>query len=133
MAVVHDAARPFVTAELVRALRGGARRRGAGRAPSRPRPVTDTVKEAGPDGRVTRTLDRSALWAVQTPQVFRAEVLRRGARRRRRRRSPPATDDAALVEAAGGAVAVVEAPPENFKITTAADLRVAEALLAARA
>jgi 2-C-methyl-D-erythritol 4-phosphate cytidylyltransferase len=91
-------------------------------------PVTDTVKETYPDGTVVRTLDRTRLWAVQTPQVFRAESLRRaldvddGT-------LAAATDDASLVEAAGGSVRVVEAPPENFKVTTAADLARAEAAL----
>jgi 2-C-methyl-D-erythritol 4-phosphate cytidylyltransferase len=94
-------------------------------------PMTDTVKRVGRDRRVLETLDRSALWAVQTPQVFRraaleraldvpAEVLAR------------ASDDAWLVERAGGTVSVVEAPRENFKITTALDLALAELLLARR-
>ena len=94
-------------------------------------PVTDTVKEADSSRRVVRTLDRSVLWAVQTPQVFRAEVLRRALDV-----DEPvlaaATDDASLVEAAGGVVAVVEAPRENIKVTTELDLRVAEAMLEAR-
>ena len=98
--VVHDAARPLVTA------RAGA---SAASAPSSSgvdgaiaaAPVTDTVKEADPDGRVLRTLDRSTLWAVQTPQVFRAELLRR-ALDVDDAALAAATDDASLVEAAGG-------------------------------
>ena len=93
--------------------------------------VTDTVKEAGSDGRVVRTLDRSTLWAVQTPQVFQAEVLRR-ALEVDDSVLAAATDDASLVEAAGGAIALVEAPRENIKVTTELDLRVAEAMLEAR-
>jgi 2-C-methyl-D-erythritol 4-phosphate cytidylyltransferase len=77
---------------------------------------------------VTRTLDRSTLWAIQTPQVFRADVLRR-ALDVDDDTLAAATDDASLVEAAGGSVRVVEAPPENFKVTTPADLARAEALL----
>jgi 2-C-methyl-D-erythritol 4-phosphate cytidylyltransferase len=79
---------------------------------------------------VVRTLDRSVLWRIQTPQVFAAETLRRAL-------DVPdevlaaATDDAALVEAVGGKVRVVEAPPENIKVTTPVDLRVAEVLLGA--
>jgi len=92
--------------------------------------VTDTVKEAAGDGRVTRTLDRSVLWAIQTPQVFRADVLRR-ALDVEDDVLAAATDDASLVEAAGGTVRVVEASPENFKVTTAADLARAELLLGA--
>jgi len=126
--VVHDAARPLVQRDLVErciaALDGVD---GAIAAA----PVTDTVKEADASGRVVRTLDRSVLWAVQTPQVFRAEVLRRALDV-----DEPvlaaATDDASLVEAAGGTIALVEAPRENIKVTTELDLRVAEAMLEAR-
>ena len=125
IAVVHDAARPFVTAELVERCID---RLGAYDGAIAAARVTDTVKEADSEGRVTRTLERSSLWAIQTPQVFDAAVLRRaldvsldelGA----------ATDDAALVEAAGGSVVVVEAPPENVKITRAIDLELAAARL----
>jgi 2-C-methyl-D-erythritol 4-phosphate cytidylyltransferase len=116
--VVHDAARPLVTVELVRrcldALEGFD---GAIAAA----PVTDTIKEVD-DGRVARTPDRGRLWAAQTPQVFRADVLREAA--------GDATDDAALVEAIGGNVRVVEAPRENLKVTTRTDIRLAEMLLA---
>jgi 2-C-methyl-D-erythritol 4-phosphate cytidylyltransferase len=90
--------------------------------------VTDTVKEAYPDGTVMRTLDRSRLWAVQTPQVFRADSLRR-ALDVDDAALAAATDDASLVEAAGGTVRVVEAPHGNFKVTTEADLARAEAAL----
>ena len=123
--VVHDAARPLVTRELVEACIDALPGADGAIAAA---PVTDTVKEAYPDGTVARTLDRSRLWAVQTPQVFRADSLRRaldvddaalGA----------ATDDASLVEAAGGTVRVVEAPPANLKVTTEADLARAEAAL----
>jgi 2-C-methyl-D-erythritol 4-phosphate cytidylyltransferase len=75
-----------------------------------------------------RTLDRARLWAVQTPQVFRADSLRR-ALDVGDDALAAATDDASLVEAAGGSVRVVEAPPENFKVTTADDLARAEAAL----
>jgi 2-C-methyl-D-erythritol 4-phosphate cytidylyltransferase len=85
--------------------------------------VTDTVKEVGPDGRLI-TLDRDRLVAVQTPQAFRAEVLRRA-----HQAGLDATDDAALVEAAGGHVVLVEGQPDNLKITVPADLVVAEALI----
>src|SRR5207302_2307010 len=73
IAVVHDAARPLVTAELasscIAAVEDG------WDAAVAAAPMTDTVKEAGPDGRVERTLDRSRLWSIQTPQVFAADVL----------------------------------------------------------
>jgi 2-C-methyl-D-erythritol 4-phosphate cytidylyltransferase len=91
--------------------------------------MTDTVKEAAPEGRVLRTLDRSALWSIQTPQVFRAEILRQ-ALDRDPTALAAATDDAVLVEQVGGTVHVVEAPPSNLKVTSDSDLRVAEMLLA---
>jgi 2-C-methyl-D-erythritol 4-phosphate cytidylyltransferase len=93
-------------------------------------PVTDTVKRVD-GGLVRETLDRSQLWAVQTPQVFRRASLERAL-------DVPhdvlvqATDDAWLVERAGGTVAVVPAPAENLKVTTPLDLALAEMLLAAR-
>ena len=127
VAVVHDAARPLVTRDLVErcisALQPGID--GAIAAV----PMTDTVKEASDDGRVVKTLDRSVLWAIQTPQVFRADMLRR-ALERDTAALAAATDDAALVEDAGGVVRVVEAPPENIQVTRESDLRIVEALLA---
>ena len=123
--VVHDAARPLVRsqhfADALAALAGADAAIVAAR-------VADTVKEAGEDRLVTATLDRSRLWAIQTPQAFRRDALERAldvdaatlAR---------ATDDAWLVERAGGTVRVVESTPENFKVTTRHDLRMAELLL----
>ncbi len=129
--VIHDAARPLVTRDLVeRCLAALEEGRADGAIAAAP--VTDTVKEADQRGRVLRTLDRSALWAIQTPQVFRAEVLRR-ALDVEESQLAAATDDASLVEAAGGSVVVVEGPRENLKVTTALDLAIAETLLGARA
>jgi 2-C-methyl-D-erythritol 4-phosphate cytidylyltransferase len=126
--VVHDAARPLVTAEhFTRAL---AALEGADCAIAAA-PMTDTVKEAGPDGRVVATLDRSRLWAVQTPQAFRREALER-ALAAGDELLAQATDDAWLVERTGGTVRVVESTPANLKVTTPHDLRVAELLLRER-
>ena len=91
--------------------------------------MTDTVKRVGRDRRVLETLDRSELWAVQTPQVFRRAALEH-ALDVSDEVLAQATDDAWLIERAGGAVAVVQAPRENFKITTALDLAMAELLIA---
>ena len=124
--LVHDAARPLVTPELVRRCLAGLEGVDAAIAAAR---VTDTTKEAGPDGLVTRTLDRSRLWAVQTPQVFRRPALE-AVLAQGDDVLAAATDDASLVEAAGGRVRLVEAPRENLKVTTPVDLRVAELLLA---
>jgi 2-C-methyl-D-erythritol 4-phosphate cytidylyltransferase len=124
--VVHDAARPLLQRDLVeRCLAALGPGVDGTIAAAR---MTDTVKEAGPDGRVLRTLDRSVLWAIQTPQVFRADVLRR-ALERDEMALAAATDDASLVEELGGTVRVVEAPPENIKVTRETDLRMVEALL----
>ncbi|MFL5912421.1 MAG: 2-C-methyl-D-erythritol 4-phosphate cytidylyltransferase [Gaiellaceae bacterium] len=127
VAVVHDAARPLVTRELVErciaALPGW---QGAIAAAT----VTDTIKQADAEGRVVHTLERSTLWAIQTPQVFEANALRR-ALEVGDETLAAATDDASLVEAAGGSVRVVEAPPENMKVTRRADLLLAETLLRA--
>jgi 2-C-methyl-D-erythritol 4-phosphate cytidylyltransferase len=123
--VVHDAARPLATPEIFRSTIAALAGVDAAIAAAR---VTDTIKEAGPDGRVARTLDRSRLWAIQTPQAFRAESLRRAL-------DVPAsvlaaaTDDAWLVERAGGSVRVIESAPANFKVTTPHDLAIAERLL----
>ena len=86
--------------------------------------VTDTVKEVGPGGHLV-TLDRSRLVAVQTPQAFRAEILRRA-----HLAGTDASDDAALVEAAGGRIVLVDGPAANLKVTSPLDLVVAAALAA---
>jgi 2-C-methyl-D-erythritol 4-phosphate cytidylyltransferase len=126
--VVHDAARPLVTPELIEAVLEGLVDCDAAIAAA---PVTDTIKEAR-DGEVLRTLDRTGLWAVQTPQVFRRDALER-ALAQPAEVLAAATDDASLIEAIGGTVRIVEAPRENLKVTTALDLRLAELLLAGRA
>ena len=123
--VVHDAARPLVTRELVESCLAALMGVDGVTAAA---PVTDTIKQTFPDGTVERTLERSRLWAVQTPQVFRADALRR-ALDVDEAVLAGATDDASLVEAAGGTIRVVEAPPDNFKVTSRADLARAEALL----
>ena len=128
--LVQDAARPLLTPELAQRCLAAVSEGGADAAIAAAR-VTDTTKEAGPDGVVARTLDRSRLWAVQTPQVFRRAALE-AALSQPEEVLAAATDDAALVEVAGGLVVVVEAPAENLKVTTPVDLRLAELLLAER-
>jgi 2-C-methyl-D-erythritol 4-phosphate cytidylyltransferase len=123
--VVHDAARPLVTAELVDRCVAQLERWGSDAAIAAAR-ATDTIKEADAGGRVTATLERSSLWAVQTPQVFRAVALRSAVMDAELDR---AYDDAQLVEAVGGDVRIVEAPRHNLKVTTAFDLEVAALLL----
>jgi 2-C-methyl-D-erythritol 4-phosphate cytidylyltransferase len=126
--LVHDGARPLVTAALIEAVLRGLDGADCAIAAAR---VTDTVKEADAQGNVVRTLDRTRLWAVQTPQVFRREALE-AALALPAALVAAATDEAWLVEHAGGRVRVVEAPAENLKVTTPRDLYLAEQLLAAR-
>ena len=123
--VVHDAARPLVTRELVDSCLAALMGVDGATAAA---PVTDTIKQSYPDGTVERTLDRSHLWAIQTPQVFRGDALRR-ALEVSDDVLAAATDDASLVEAAGGSVRVVESTAENFKVTTDLDLAIAERIL----
>ena len=119
--IVHDAARPLASAELIdRVLAGLADADGA--IPGVP--LADTVKRVT-GGRVEQTLDRSALVAVQTPQAFRAPSLRDAYAAAQNLGA--ATDCASLLEQAGMQVAVVEGDPANVKVTTAADLERAEA------
>ncbi|MBA3652994.1 MAG: 2-C-methyl-D-erythritol 4-phosphate cytidylyltransferase [Actinobacteria bacterium] len=120
--VVHDAARPLASADLFHAVIGAVEAGADAAIPAVP--VTDTVKRVD-GGRVAETLDRSTLVAVQTPQAFRAAVLRAAHASGRE-----ATDDAALVEALGGTVVVVPGETTNIKVTTPADLRIAEVLRA---
>jgi 2-C-methyl-D-erythritol 4-phosphate cytidylyltransferase len=144
--LVHDAARPLLTPELAERAIAAALAEGVDAAIAAA-PVTDTIKrvaenrekkeeeEGGRMGArvatVVETLDRSKLWAVQTPQVFRRAALDRAL-------DVPdevlaqATDDAWLVERAGGRVVVVQAPRENLKVTTPLDLALAELLIARR-
>jgi 2-C-methyl-D-erythritol 4-phosphate cytidylyltransferase len=127
--LVHDAARPLLTPALVNAVLDALEGADAAIAAA---PVTDTVKEAGPDRLVSATLDRSRLWAIQTPQVFTRAMLER-ALDVDADTLAGATDDASLVERLGGTVRIVPAPAENLKVTTPLDLRLAELLLEERA
>ncbi|HMD51837.1 MAG TPA: 2-C-methyl-D-erythritol 4-phosphate cytidylyltransferase [Solirubrobacteraceae bacterium] len=129
--LVHDAARPLLSTELAERVIAALLADDQAAAAIAAAPVTDTVKRVNAAGVVRETLDRSALWAVQTPQVFRRPALER-ALHVPARELALATDDAWLIERQGGRVLVVRASEENLKVTTPLDLRVAELLLAAR-
>ena len=120
--VVHDGARPLVTAALIEAGLAAAAETGAAIAAV---PLADTLKEAAEDGLIRRTLDRRNLWAAQTPQVFDYDLLREA----HRFAQEEVTDDAALIEVLGKRVKVFPGSPGNLKVTTTADLELAEALL----
>jgi len=124
LVLVHDGVRPLVSRDVISRVIAKARERGAAAAAV---PVEDTIKEAA-GGVVVRTLERENLHRIQTPQAFAYEVLE-GALRRAREEGFYGTDEAALVERTGHPVAVVPGERRNIKITTAADLKIAEALL----
>ena len=129
--IVHDAARPLASPALFERTLAELERHGCD-AVIAAVPVSDTVKEVADDGRTVRaTLERSRLWAVQTPQVFRRAALERALQ------APAAvlaaaTDDAWLIERSGGVVRVTDSEPGNIKVTSPADLRIAEMLMAER-
>ncbi len=122
--LVHDAARCLVPSHVIGAVIDAVLAGAPAVVPGLP--VVDTIRAVDPAGG-SRTLDRSALRAVQTPQGFPADVLRRA----HATGDPGATDDAGMVEALGWAVALVPGDPRAFKVTTPQDLLLAEALLAA--
>jgi 2-C-methyl-D-erythritol 4-phosphate cytidylyltransferase len=128
--VVHDAARPLVSAGLIDAVIDDLLADPEAGAVVAAAPVTDTIKEVARGMEVDRTLDRTSLWAAQTPQAFRTEALRRAFGSTEL--LAQATDDAMLLERLGGRVLIHPASVENLKVTRPLDLRVAELLLAAR-
>ncbi|MFI4991022.1 MAG: 2-C-methyl-D-erythritol 4-phosphate cytidylyltransferase [Solirubrobacterales bacterium] len=129
--LVHDAARPLLTPAIVRHVLGVLEADAQAEAAIAAAPVTDTIKRLAEHGGVVETLDRSSLWAVQTPQVFRRAALERALQ------APDevlaeATDDAWLIERAGGRVVVARVAGENLKVTTPLDLEIAGELLLRR-
>ena len=120
--IVHDSARPLVTVDLIERGLEAARETGAAVAAV---PIKDTIKVAGEDKIVRRTLSRQDLWAVQTPQVFRIDIISKAYRQA----SEDVTDDASLVEKLGYKVTLYMGSYDNIKVTTPEDLVLAEALL----
>lgn len=128
LVAVHDAARPFVSQSVIADTIAAAARCGAA-APAVP--VKDTIKTVAEDGAVTGTPDRSTLRAVQTPQVFEADLLK-AALQSALENEVPVTDDCSAVERLGKVVYLIDGDEENLKITTPVDLVIAEAILAER-
>ena len=122
---IQDAARPCTTAELIAATVQAARETGAAVAAQ---PVTDTIKETVDGKIIARTVDRSKLWSVQTPQTFRLEVIRR-AISTARAQNLNLTDDTAACELIGQPVRLVKCATPNPKVTVPADLPFIESLL----
>ncbi len=123
--IVHDGARPLIDAGIVERGIAEAARTGAAVAAV---PVKDTIKVVDADMLVKDTPSRESLWAAQTPQVFRAELLRQA----HRSVTDDVTDDAAMVERVGGRVRLFMGSYENIKVTTPEDLSIAEAILRKR-
>lgn len=128
LVAVHDAARPFVSQSVIADTIAAAARCGAA-APAVP--VKDTIKTVAEDGAVTGTPDRSTLRAVQTPQVFEADLLK-ASLQSALENEVPVTDDCSAVERLGKVVYLIDGDEENLKITTPVDLVIAEAILAER-
>ena len=152
LVAIHDAARPLVTPELIEGVIATLVADPDASGAIAATPVTDTIKQIGAEvevegaaapgcnvlssykgdktlHRVETTLDRGRLWAAQTPQVFRVPALR-AALAADSDQTLAATDEAMLIEAAGGRVLIHPSPPENLKVTTPLDLKLAELLLA---
>jgi 2-C-methyl-D-erythritol 4-phosphate cytidylyltransferase len=125
MVLVHDAVRPFIDRETIEHAIAAVHRHRAAVVGVR---VKDTIKVEGPRGFSTETLDREKLWAAQTPQGFDFRLLLRAHEKAKVDRFL-ATDETALVERLGVRVRIVEGNERNMKITTPADLRIAESLL----
>jgi 2-C-methyl-D-erythritol 4-phosphate cytidylyltransferase len=122
---VHDGARPCVTSDLISETIKSAKRHGSGVAAVK---ITDTIKEVDRGMVVSRTVDRSKLWAVQTPQTFKVELLTR-AYEHVGKKKLAITDEASAVETLGEEVHLVPAPLSNIKITTPEDLALAGMIL----
>lgn len=126
--LVHDGARPLVTPELIeRVIRAGARHRAV--VPGIP--LKDTLKQIDSRGRVVKTVDSGALWAIQTPQVFQGEDIREAHRKSVEEDWQGITDDAFLVEKIGIPVELIQGEETNIKVTTIKDLELARLLLSA--
>ena len=127
--LIHDGARCLVTPELISRCAEAVQR---GEAVIAATPVSDTIKRVDGEAMIEQTLDRSLLWAAQTPQGFPVEALRQ-AHGQAIEQGWTVTDDAALFERLGWPVRVIAAPASNIKITTPFDLILAAAFLAGRA
>ncbi len=123
--LVHDGARPFVKQKLLTKLVGTASESGSAIAAV---PVKDTIKKATSVNKVVETVERSSLWAVQTPQAFRVSILRQ-AHEKAMNDDFLGTDEASLVERLDHEVIIVESDYQNIKLTTPEDLIFAEAIL----
>jgi 2-C-methyl-D-erythritol 4-phosphate cytidylyltransferase len=126
---VHDAARPLITPREIERVFSAARKHGAAALAA---PITDTLKLADGNHVVSGSIDRENIFAMQTPQIFRRELLTQ-AYEQVKKDSLTVTDEVSAIEHAGGRIVIVPAEDHNFKITYASDLTLAEAILKQRA
>jgi 2-C-methyl-D-erythritol 4-phosphate cytidylyltransferase len=126
--LVHDGVRPFVTSEMIRESVDCVRK---GECVAVGVPLKDTVKEVNAKSMVVRTLERSRLWAIQTPQAFPVKIIKQ-AYAEAAKQKVYGTDDSTLVERTGNTVRVIMGSYENIKITTPEDLTLAEEILKRR-
>jgi 2-C-methyl-D-erythritol 4-phosphate cytidylyltransferase len=124
--IVHDGARPFITTELLDKGIAAALENGAAIAAV---PVKDTIKQSDDSNVIERTLPRDRLWAVQTPQVFNAALLKEA----HEKVHETVTDDSSMIEAIGHPVKVFPGSYYNIKVTTPEDLTIARAIISENA
>ena len=128
LVMVHDGVRPFISQVLLQRAVDTTRETGATVVAV---PVKDTIKVVSREKEVLKTLDRETLWAVQTPQTFSHDLLKR-AHEKARQDGFYGTDDASLVERIGVPISIIDGSYENIKITTPEDLVLGEAILTGR-
>ncbi|NLK21856.1 MAG: 2-C-methyl-D-erythritol 4-phosphate cytidylyltransferase [Epulopiscium sp.] len=123
--LIHDGARPFVSEEEIKKSIEGARKYGACAIGVK---VKDTIKVSDEDGYIEATPKRNKLWAIQTPQGFKKDIITK-AHNKAKEDTFLGTDDGILVERLGNKVKIIEGKYENIKITTASDLIIGESIL----
>jgi len=128
--LIHDGVRPFVTEDIIKSVATQAKIYGAAIACI---PITDTIKKAGPQGKITETLDRNQLWSVQTPQGFTYDIITNAYYQAEKDGTlAQVTDDSSLVERLKIPVHIVHGSPRNIKITTSTDFHIAETFILER-
>ena len=125
---IHDGARPLVTEDLIRRTVEAAAKRYAAVPAIR---STDTLKTAGDDGAIIGSVDRATTWRIQTPQVFKADLIK-GALTKAMKQGLPLTDDSSAMDVLGVTTYIVEGDEENIKLTKPLDLLLAETILRER-
>ena len=124
--LIHDGVRPFVTKDLIQKVISAAQ---SFRAVTTGLPITESVKEVDSQGRILRSIDRSDLWLIQTPQIFRREDIHLAHQEALKQGWEEATDDAFLIEKMGIPVKIIKGEESNIKVTTSLDLQIARFLM----